>query len=47
MWLVAGWEQEDQKLKKDAHIAEFSYDPLVAHSEMHFGQQGSHRRSQL
>ena len=27
VWMVAGLEQEDQKMQKDAHIAVINYDP--------------------
>ena len=34
MWPVVGWEPEGKNLRKDAHIAEINYDPLVAHSAL-------------
>ena len=32
VWPVAGWSRKTKNLRKDAHKAEISYEPLVAHS---------------
>ena len=36
VWTVAGREQEGKKVcRKDAHISEINYYPLIAHSAMY------------